>query len=331
MDGVSKAKLQESIGVRAIVQDIDTLRIKLGFDNVTVLTPIVEVRLRSAVIAQKPLRLICTISDTIKLDLTFPPGYPKLHLIVAVTDFHDIVIDNLTISLQEYCQSEKSDKDFNSESENVVLEAKAAGIYPKAGEVILFLKQILEEAAKQLKDTDQYGLNDVENDINRCNTNDIHNLNNIINDELENMSIKPDILCSENGNEDKNEDENDIYYSCMKCSCFLFNNNEIEKHIPCQKDIDRRKGLLVPCSSLFLSAMPTCLQGINTSENSFKILCPKCSNKLGLGCWTGSQCSCGQWITPSFQFINSKIDMKTRKPYSSIPIPITEKISDAEN
>eukprot|EP00596_Hydrurales_sp_CCMP1899_P006086 CAMPEP_0119052258 /NCGR_PEP_ID=MMETSP1177-20130426/73620_1 /TAXON_ID=2985 /ORGANISM="Ochromonas sp, Strain CCMP1899" /LENGTH=211 /DNA_ID=CAMNT_0007031771 /DNA_START=166 /DNA_END=802 /DNA_ORIENTATION=- len=208
MDGVSYAKLQESIGVRAIVQDIDTLRIKLGFDNVTVLTPIVEIRLRSALIAQKPLRLICTISDTMKLDLTFPPGYPKVHLLVAVTDFHDVVIDDLTKSLQQYCQSEKSDEDFNSENKETLLEAKSAGIYPKSGEVITYLKQTLEDIAQRLKDTEQIFFEYVEKDIKES---DIDELNHIINDKFEDMSIKSDILCNKNENEDTNEDDNDIF------------------------------------------------------------------------------------------------------------------------
>ena len=56
MDGVSIAKMQEAMGVREIVEDVDLLRMMLGFDNVVVLTPKVEVRLRSAEKAQIPLK-----------------------------------------------------------------------------------------------------------------------------------------------------------------------------------------------------------------------------------------------------------------------------------
>ena len=62
MDGISIAKKQELIGVREVVEDIDSLRMMLGFDYVKMLTPKVEVRLRSAAKAHIPLKLSCMIS-----------------------------------------------------------------------------------------------------------------------------------------------------------------------------------------------------------------------------------------------------------------------------
>ena len=39
-----------------------------------------------------------------------------------------------------------------------------------------------------------------------------------------------------------------------------------------------------------------------------QIQCPKCSARLGSFSWSGDQCSCGQWITPSLQIHRSKVD-----------------------
>lgn len=61
------------------------------------------------------------------------------------------------------------------------------------------------------------------------------------------------------------------------------------------------------CSSYFIEPVewmePTiigCLQG--------KITCPKCAGRLGSFDWAGAQCSCGRWITPSFQIHKNKVD-----------------------
>ena len=48
------------------------------------------------------------------------------------------------------------------------------------------------------------------------------------------------------------------------------------------------------------------------SELEGKIHCPKCKTRLGSFSWSGSQCSCGSWITPSISFPKSKVDEKKR-------------------
>lgn len=79
MDGRAKLLLQLSSGVREIVEDIDSLRLKYGYESVEVLTPKVESRLRSGHQAAIPLKLRCAMfsAGTI-VTITFPKGFPKL-------------------------------------------------------------------------------------------------------------------------------------------------------------------------------------------------------------------------------------------------------------
>jgi dual specificity phosphatase 12 len=129
-------------------------------------------------------------------------------------------------------------------------------------------------------------------------------------DQSEHLSSPPEI--------EKTQESSDTYYTCYLCGTFLFDRNEIEFHSPSQKDMDRRQGQLLPCSSVFLSSPPNFayVEESKKYENSVKISCPgkggKCQGKLGTLCWTGNQCSCGTWVTPAIQFIGSKIDMKKR-------------------
>ncbi|XP_033105784.1 dual specificity protein phosphatase 12-like isoform X2 [Anneissia japonica] len=67
------------------------------------------------------------------------------------------------------------------------------------------------------------------------------------------------------------------------------------------------------CTSLFIepvswmkSAVVGTIQG--------KIACPKCSAKIGSFNWSGEQCSCGAWVTPSFQVHLNKLDKVIQCP-----------------
>jgi dual specificity phosphatase 12 len=65
------------------------------------------------------------------------------------------------------------------------------------------------------------------------------------------------------------------------------------------------------CSSLFIEPvewMAPLLVGVKDG----KLLCPKCSSRIGSFDWSGSQCSCGRWITPAFQVHKSKIDTHSK-------------------
>lgn len=62
------------------------------------------------------------------------------------------------------------------------------------------------------------------------------------------------------------------------------------------------------CTSVFLERAPTwapCSDG-----NEGKLCCSKCKSKVGTYVWSGASCSCGEWITPSFQFQLARVDKK---------------------
>ncbi|KAJ1734411.1 tyrosine protein phosphatase yvh1 [Coemansia biformis] len=66
------------------------------------------------------------------------------------------------------------------------------------------------------------------------------------------------------------------------------------------------------CSSLFVEPMEW-MEGIADGVVESQIHCPKCKAKLGSYNWAGAQCSCGKWITPSFQIHRSKVDEVHRR------------------
>ncbi len=65
-----------------------------------------------------------------------------------------------------------------------------------------------------------------------------------------------------------------------------------------------------PCQSVFLDPnlwsesfaieLPTDQEG--------KLQCAKCQAKLGHYVWSGTLCSCGQWVSPGFAISKSRID-----------------------
>lgn len=65
------------------------------------------------------------------------------------------------------------------------------------------------------------------------------------------------------------------------------------------------------CTSVFLLHPPDWTSCGGSNEG--RIICPKCESKIGTYVWSGASCSCGQWVTPSFQFQLARIDkMRTR-------------------
>lgn len=62
------------------------------------------------------------------------------------------------------------------------------------------------------------------------------------------------------------------------------------------------------CTSVFTNALPDWASG--AEGNSGRFTCPKCKAKIGCFVWSGASCSCGEWITPSFQFQLARVDRK---------------------
>lgn len=297
MDGLSRAALQETIGVRKIVEDIDALRMMLGFDNVIVLTPKVEIRLRSAEKPAIPMRVICNIchnNSSSRLSLIFPQGYPNESLVAEVMSSGDIILEQLTEQLQEYCMAPSLDPEVSTSLEQ-------PQNYRRAAAVVNHLRQLLQDESLHNKPIEF--------------SDEIHSVNQICENLPELDAFRPETNSSSKTSDccSKEADvEDDTFYSCMVCGTFLFNNSEVERHIPNQKDFDRRGGKILQCSSVFISSLPGFMDESKATENTVKIACPKCAGKLGLISWTGSQCSCGAWITPAIQFINSKVDIKRK-------------------
>lgn len=72
------------------------------------------------------------------------------------------------------------------------------------------------------------------------------------------------------------------------------------------------------CSSLFLEEVLPWMDEDLLAEG--KIHCPtaKCHSRLGALQWSGSQCSCGTWVTPSIKITKSRVDQLHE--VSSVPI-----------
>jgi dual specificity phosphatase 12 len=295
MDGSTLALMQETIGVRKIVEDIDALRMMLGFDNVVVLTPKVEIRLRSAEKPAIPMKVSCNIcynDSSSRLLLTFPQGYPNDSLVTEVTSSDGAILELMTEKLQQYCLAPSTESEMPASLEQ-------PRSYRRAPIVVSYLRQLLEDGSLHSSPIDLIAAG-------------IHT-----NDDIPDLVItKTEIGSSSESSDCHNEEadtEDDKFYSCMVCGSFLFSDSEVEKHTPTQKDFDRRGGKILQCSSVFISSLPKFMDDSKVTENTVKIACPKCAGKLGLISWTGSQCSCGAWITPAIQFINSKVDVKRKK------------------
>ena len=74
----------------------------------------------------------------------------------------------------------------------------------------------------------------------------------------------------------------------------------------------------VQCSSYFVD--PDWLTSGAFTDNEGRLKCPHCGCKLGSFVWSGDQCSCGEWIVPSFRFSKCKVDEKRIAP----PLPAAD-------
>ncbi|KAG5510625.1 hypothetical protein JKF63_06923 [Porcisia hertigi] len=136
------------------------------------------------------------------------------------------------------------------------------------------------------------------------------------------------------------------YYACRRCRVRLFDAAEVLPHDPpqgggvggskktfrfrrgCPSQRDGAPGDASPCTSLFLDPdqTPWVAEGIREANSSGAVVepdtvyCrnPRCRAKLGTQSWTGSQCSCGAWITPAFRIHARAVDKvlapETRRP-----------------
>ncbi|CAM9298648.1 unnamed protein product [Choristocarpus tenellus] len=101
-------------------------------------------------------------------------------------------------------------------------------------------------------------------------------------------------------------------YSCRMCRRTLFTKDSLENHQIAQQGFNRRKikgtSSKAACSSHFLAERQKWMGEMTRLEG--KVTCPNttCGARLGSYSWTGSQCSCGTWVTPAIQFPKSRVD-----------------------
>jgi len=107
-----------------------------------------------------------------------------------------------------------------------------------------------------------------------------------------------------------NNEEKVIIYRCQQCRAPLFSSKSIIPHeaTKTRKFANKRKEFgdgNSGCTSHFIEK-PEWLDA--TGRVSDTIYCPKCHYKIGHFSWKGAQCSCGEWIVPSFQIPVSRVD-----------------------
>jgi dual specificity phosphatase 12 len=138
---------------------------------------------------------------------------------------------------------------------------------------------------------------------------------------------------------------NRVYYTCRRCRSKLFTAADVVPHDPvdgAKKSFKYRRGgplvdskategATVPaaelCTSYFLDpdASPWVAEDIREANAAGAVVepdtiyCPnaRCRAKLGTQSWTGSQCSCGTWVTPAFRIHARAVDKMTEHDTSS--------------
>ncbi|KAF0692478.1 Aste57867_16448 [Aphanomyces stellatus] len=118
-----------------------------------------------------------------------------------------------------------------------------------------------------------------------------------------------------------------VEYVCRMCRHHLFTSDDLMEHAPQQHQISMRKKIkegklgAPECSSYFLADTKDWMDENAVADG--KIFCPvaKCNSRLGSFNWSGSQCSCGTWITPSIQFTKSRVDVKLKMNIQAVYVP----------
>ena len=115
-----------------------------------------------------------------------------------------------------------------------------------------------------------------------------------------------------NINNDEAQEIPKIIYRCQQCRAPLFTNRSIIPHEATKFrkfcTFGKRQEFAnenSSCTSYFVQKPPWLDATGRVSDN---IYCPKCHFKIGHFSWRGSQCSCGEWIKPSFQISMSRVD-----------------------
>lgn len=132
-------------------------------------------------------------------------------------------------------------------------------------------------------------------------------------------------------------DDNLTRFACKMCRTILFSEAELEDppHTQAQHNFSIRKtksgantNNSSKCQSYFLADALDWMGDINLSHEG-KLSCPKCSGKLGLYKWHGTQCSCGTWVVPAIMVQKGRVDLiqphdskQTNDPLAAVANPL---------
>jgi len=101
---------------------------------------------------------------------------------------------------------------------------------------------------------------------------------------------------------------------CRLCHARVCNESDIDeshqknlsKHTMSHRSISGSS----KCTSLFLAEPLEWMSAMDSVEGPLLCPGPKCRTRLGGWNWSGSQCSCGTWVTPSIFLVASRLDRK---------------------
>lgn len=92
-----------------------------------------------------------------------------------------------------------------------------------------------------------------------------------------------------------------VTYKCRSCRVLLFTSRDVS-------ETHNNDPAAVSCTSLYFTDPLDWMKKLMKSDLQGKITCFKCNSKLGMFNWSGRTCSCGLWVTPSFQIQKSRVD-----------------------
>ena len=110
-----------------------------------------------------------------------------------------------------------------------------------------------------------------------------------------------------------------VYFACAGCGKSLLLAEHVNEHEAGEGQTSfkwrKRDAAVVTaqrddsiCTSYFVDRMGWMGE---MDANEGRVCCPKCKAKLGKYFWSGTQCSCGAWVTPAIQISKAKVDCKT--------------------
>lgn len=131
----------------------------------------------------------------------------------------------------------------------------------------------------------------------------------------DNLNVDGDVSDDEAVFAEDIEDYGNSTFHCRMCGYLIFTQPEII-HGETKTTLST-----IQCTSYFLQDKPSFVPDTTESDNvdgqGTKIYCPHCTTKLGTWSWVGSRCSCNEWLVPSFQFVQSKLDQKSTSVQSA--------------